>query len=223
MSANPLEAFFQSAIDAGKAFEDHPEILDAMFRTVAEIRPEVLDILAGRIAAARAAAAPAAPESPETALGMGRNHHGFALKPRPHLPGPALLYLTAPRGATVATLRENAIVAARVATVLTERGYAVHCPLVMERTIVSLRSRENVYHDPLADFYPLTHASALVAISLDGVFDCAMVHGEVSTAWAYAVPLNILNLGTDFDAALTDEYAIEPDAPAHLWGVGGDV
>ena len=217
-----LAAFFQSAIDAGEELQN-PALLDAMFRALAEVRPEVLDVLMGMLARARAAAAPAAPESPETALGMGRNHHGFALKPRPHLPGPPLIYLTAPRGGTVATLRKNAIVAARVATVLTERGYAVHCPLLMARTVVSLRSRENVYHDPLADFYPLTHASALAAITLDGVFDCLMVRGEVSTAWAYAVPLNLLNLGTDFDATLTDEYAIEPDAPAHLWGVGGEV
>ena len=218
-----LAAFFQSAIDAGEELQN-PAVLDAMFSTIAEVRPEVLDVLMGKLASARAAATKKPePPNPEQALGMGRNHHGFALKPRPHLPGPPLIYLTAPRGATVATLRENAIVAARVATVLTERGYAVHCPLLMERTIVSLRSRENVYHDPLADFYPLTHASALAAISLDGVFDCIMVRGEVSTAWAYAVPLNLLNLGTDFDATLTDEYAVEPDAPAHLWGVGGEV
>ena len=153
-----------------------------------------------------------AQEHPEGS-GFG-NHFGFALNASRY-PAP-LVYLSVPYGHDAASAEANVAQAEEVAAVLMERGYAVFCPIILYFHIAK-RSR-NFSFLPIIDFIVISKADGLVALNIEGCFECEHVRREVGLASAIDLPINLVTPGERIAAHLAGELAVEPDVSAELWG-----
>lgn len=136
---------------------------------------------------------------------MANNHFGFALTPE-HGEQPTI-FLSVPWGTTLEETLEHRRTALEVQQLLEERGYTVHCPLLLH----SFRRTPFM----IAAF--IARADALVVLNLPRCFECEKVKVDVTAAEGIGLPINLVTPGERIAAHLAGELAVEPDISPLLW------